>query len=110
MIDAVALTWCASSIVVLTIAAVGVWDGIHDLRALRTISNGRQKVAWMHLRNQSGRLAIGIGWTWLGVPRLFDEAVVPLSEGVAILIATNIILAVMSGLDLRTRHQLLETA
>lgn len=107
MIDWAVAVWCAASIVALVLAAIGVRDGIADLRALRETQNGRRIVAWMHLRNQLGRLAIAIGWTALGIPALVDDRIVPWSPGIVILVAANIVLAVLAALDLRTRHQLL---
>lgn len=107
MIDWVILVWCASSISVLGIAAVGVWDGIADHRSLDGISNGRRILARGYLVLQAGLMAIGILWTYLGIPRVFDGNLTPLSEPVAILIASNVILAVISGVFLWVRRRLL---
>lgn len=107
MIDWVALAWIASSLVTLVVAGIGVYDAVHDVRSMDGASNGKHTVARMHLRNQAGRLTIGIAWTALGIPALFDAITTPLSIGVAILIAGNIILGVNAALDLRARRTLL---
>lgn len=105
--DTPVLVWVIASLAATLIAVIGTREAVQDVRALNLIVNGRRTVAYMHLRNQLGRLAIGVAWTLLGIPALLDDRVTPWSLGIAILVGSNVVLTVNAALDLRARRRLL---
>ena len=110
MIETPVLLWTAVSIAGAVLAAIGVYEAAHDLRALALLVNGRRTVAFMHLRNQAGRLVINGTWVLLGFASLLDDRLTEWTPGVVILVAANLILTTNAALDLRARRRLLVTA
>lgn len=101
--DPIALLWVISAALLLIVSALGVREGILDMAALHT--NGRRAVAKERMVMQAARVVVALLWLAAGAEALFDARVIPLTFGVATLIASNVILSAAATYSLKKRRE-----
>lgn len=99
-----------SSLVGVAAALYGVYDSYNDLRALTADEqNGRRILARGGVRNHALRAIIFVAWALLGLSVIGEgNTDVPISFGIIALIGTNVVLAVLTVLDVRDRVRVRE--
>ena len=96
--------WTLVALLGAVVSAASAVDAWHDVRASRLIArNGRQVIAAADLRRELIRFAIQAIWVFVGATAWASGAGGTLTLAVALLMATNALVALNSVLDLRDR-------